>query len=412
MPSDANPSAPHAPWIADRLDVRVAQGRVESAQLAGLVEALAALHAAAGCTPVPASSLAERGALARASVAELAPSLGAAAGACERALEAAVEASGAALAARRDAPRRLHGRLACEEIHVDPAGRAELGAPARSAAGDPCEDVATLALELAARGRADLALRLVGGYAGRTGDFSLYRVLDAYLALAGLLASQRVLAAAAAGADPARAAAARLLAAPAELAAPAREPFVVAVAGGIASGKSTLAARISASCGAPVASADAARAGGLAGLEPEAQQAAYAEMRQRAAEVLASGRPVVVDACFARRVQRDALRSLAGERGAKFLFVECRADAALTRRRLEERARGQGRPARDWLALRERLLASWEPLRELPREQHLVVDTSRDPSLCLPRIERALGRGAPGPHRVRHDFPKRAILHA
>lgn len=412
MPSDANLSASRTYWIADRLDVRIAQGRVESEQLAGLVGALAEIHAAPAPAPVDGPSLAVRGALARAAVAALEPTLTAAAEERERALGVAIEDAGGALVERQEnAARRLHGRLACEGIHVDPSGRAQLGAPAEGAAGDPCEDVAALALSLAARGRTDLALRLVGGYAERTGDFALYRVLDAYLALAGLVTSQRVLAAGA-GTEPARAAAARLLEAPAELAAPGREPFVVAVAGGIASGKSTLAARISEACDAPVVSADASRAEGLAGLGPEAQRAAYAEMRQRAGEVLASGRPVVVDACFAHRVQRDALRSLAGERGAALLFVECRADAALTRRRLEERARRQGRPAEEWLALREQLLASWEPLRELPREQHLVVDASRNPSLSLPRIERALGRRAPGPHRVRHGFPKGAGLHA
>jgi len=404
MQSDATAPASRTHWIADRLDVRLAQRRVDRAQVAGLVEALGALHATPASAPAAAASLAERAGAARAAVAELAPGLAAAA--AER--EAAIGSAGAALAERAAAcgARRLHGRLCCEGIHVDPFGRTQLGATAE-AAGDPCEDVAALAVSLTARGRADLARQLVGGYAEATGDFALHRVLDAHLALAALVAAQRALVAAP-GAEGARAIAERLLAAPAELAATGAPVFVIAVAGVMASGKSTLAARLSTAHAAPVVSADAARPGGAGSIDPGAADAAYAEMFRRAAEVLASGRPVVLDACFATRAQRAALRAFADEHGAALLLVECRADAALTRRRLQERARQQGRLASEWLALRERLLATWEPIRELPREQHLPVDTARELELCLPRIERALGRCAGKPHRVRRLAPRGA----
>jgi predicted kinase len=400
-------------WVADRLDVRLAQGRVDRAQLAGLAEALCALHASpAGGAPAaaPASApapLAERGAAACALLSERAPELAGLAAERAAALAAAIEAAGPALAERAAtcAARRLHGRLCCEAIHVDPDGRAALGAPAQDATGDPCEDLAALAVTLGARGRCDLARQLVGAYAEAAGDFGLYRVLDAHLAHAALAAAQRVLADAPEG-EAARAAAERLLAAPAALAAPGAPPFVIAVAGVMASGKSTLAARLAEAHAAPVVSADAARPAGAEGLAPEAGDAAYAEMFRRAGEVLGSGRPVVLDACFATRAQREALRSFAARHGAPLLLVECRADAALTRRRLAERARRQGRPASEWLALRERLLATWEPIRELPREQHLPVDTARDVELCLPRIERALARRAVRPHRVRHAQPR------
>jgi len=404
MQSDATAPAPRTHWIADRLDVRLAQRRVDRAQVTGLVEALGALHATRASAPAPVS-LEARGGAARAAVAERAPELAEAA--AER--EAAIRNAAPALAERAapSAARRLHGRLCCEDIHVDPLGRTQLGAPADDAAGDPCEDVAALAVTLAARGRADLARQLTGAYAEATGDFALYRVLDAHLALAGLVAAQRVLAAAP-GSEAGRAVAERLLAASAELAAPAAPAFVIAVAGVMASGKSTLAARLSTAHAAPVASADAARPAGPSTLDPGAQDEAYAKMFRRAAEVLASRRPVVLDACFATRAQREALRAFAEQHRVPLLVVECRADAALTRRRLQERARQQGRPESDWLALRERLLATWEPMKELPREQHLPVDTARDLELCLPRIERALGRCAGRLHRVRRPSPRGA----
>lgn len=412
MPSDATPSRSRAPgagpsagdraprWIADRLDVRLAQRRVGRTQLEALADALVALHEAPASgseTPSP-EALAARAAAARRAIAVAAPELEDAAAACE----AAVRRAGA-LAARAASPgpRRLHGALRCDAIHADPHGVATLGTPRPEAAGDPCEDVAALAVELAAREQAEAAVQLVAAYVTRAGDFALYRVLDAHLALAALAAAQAALAA-----DPgnAPALARRLLAAPAACA-PAEAAFVLATAGGVASGKSTLARRLSALTGAPVAEADAARAAGLETLAAGASEDAYTEMLQGAGDVLAAGRPVVVDACFATRAQRAALRALADRHGAPLLLVECRADAAEVRRRLQVRAEREGCADAAWLALRDRVAAAWEPVRELRREQHLVVDTAGDLEAELPRVARALARWRPRPHRVRRVEP-------
>jgi predicted kinase len=388
-------------WIADRLDVRLAQGRVGREQVAGLVDGLRALHAIPARAVTAAVTLAARGAAARTRVTELAPGLADRAAQGEVALGAALRAAGAALDERAAAPgtRCLHGGLRCEAIHVDPAGRAQLGAPVADAGGDPCEDVAALAVSLAARGREDLARQVTGSYAEATGDFALYRVLDAHLALAALVAAQRTLTLAR-DRQAAQALAERLLAAPAALAAPSAPAFVIAVAGGIASGKSTLAARLAAAHAAPVVSADAARPIGSAALDAGAEDSAYQEMFRRAGEVLTSGRPVILDACFPTRALRDGLRAFAERHGARLLVVECRAEAGVVRRRLQERARRQGRTDAEWLALRGHLLARWEPIKELPRDQHLLADTAREPELCLSRIERALARPR-SPHRVR-----------
>src|SRR5690606_20282998 len=197
-----------------------------------------------------------------------------------------------------------------------------------------------------------------------------------------------------------------LLAAPAALAAPAQPPFAIAVAGGVASGKSTLAARLAAAHAAVVVSADAARPAGLESLEPGADEAAYEELFRRAVEVVAAGRPVILDACFATRAQRQALRRWAEARGLPLLLAECRADSAIVRGRLCERARAQGREPAEWLALHKRVAQAWEPVRELPREHHVALDTTRDLEPCLERLERALFRARSGrPHRVRSRPP-------
>jgi predicted kinase len=420
MESHATPAGPRPPWTADRLDVRLAQRRVDARQIAGLAQALAALHeslAEGACAD--AAALATRGAAHGAAIRALEPALADAAAACETALAGALRGAQPVLAERAacgSGMRRLHRDLRCECIYVDPVGRTVLGAPAppSGAGGDPCQDLAALAVALVARGRADLARQLVAGYAEATGDFGLYRVLDAYVALAALAAAHAA-SAAAPGAEAARAAAERLLAAPAVLASREAPLRVIAVGGAMATGKSTLAAKLAAAHAAPLVSADAARAAvaarvrGAAALAAFDDEETYAETLRRAAEVLASGRPVVIDACFPTRALREALCAWAKRHGAPLLFVECRADARLTRRRLQERARLQGRAESDWLTLRDRLLAAWEPVKELPRSQHLVVDTARDPEECLDRIARALGRGVSAPHRVRRaELPRGA----
>ena len=405
MQPDARASSPHRFWRSDRLDVRLAQRRLDASQLAGLARALAALHAEPAQPTEPVPSPAARAAAARAVVAEQAPALGGAARGCEACLAEALAACGDLLDRRARPPlaRRLHGRLCCEEIHVDPRGRTQLGPPATGAAGDPCEDLAVLAVAFVACGAPDTARALIGAYAEAAGDYALYRVLDAHLALAGLAGAARALGAGG-DRDAAHARAERLLAAPALLAPPAGPPFVLAVAGSIASGKTTLARQLAAAHGAPAISADAARPEGLAALEPDARDAAYAELFARAGEVLASGRPVVLDACFPTRALRAALRAFTERCGAPLLVVECRVDAANARRRLEERAAAQGRPAADWLALRAQLQAEWEPIRELPRAEHLTIDTTQEEAdVHLPRIAQALARRIGGPHRVRRS---------
>lgn len=408
MHSDArNTTRSGTPWAADRLDVRIAQRRLRRPQLVGLAEALGVVHATRAGATADGSALLACGAEARAAIAARAPRLAAAAAALEATLHEAEEALGERAAAH--GTRRLHGDLRCEEIHIDPRGRAQLGPRADGARGDPCEEVAALAVEVAARGDVDAARQLVTACAEAIGDFALFRVLDAHLALAALAAARRSLVS---GGEDAHAAAERLLATPASLA-PTGEPvFVIAVAGGVATGKSTLARRLASAHAAFVVSADAARPAGAGALDPGAGDAATASMLERAAEVLASGRPVVLDACFATTARREALRGLAERHHATLLVVECRADASVVRRRLEERARKQGRAAHEWLALRDQVAAEWEPMRELPREQHLRVDTRRDPTLCLARVARALERAAAGPHRVRRATPRSASARA
>lgn len=308
------------------------------------------------------------------------------------------------LLAARVASRRVrdgHGDLRLEHVYLDDRGGITIidciEFNDRFRYGDVCADVAFLAMDLAYEGRVDLAERLVARYARDADDFDLYPVLDfyeSYRAVVRAKVSMMLAADESAGAEVrARAdAAARrfLVLASAAPRRPLIPPMVVAVAGVIASGKSTVADAMGAAMGAPVVDADRTRKH-LAGVahatsihdkawsgayELAFTHVVYAEVRRRADVVLASGRPVVIDASFRSAAERRAVEQLARDHAVPFLLVECRASKETCRARLRVREAAPG-VSDGRLAVFEDFCASFEPVVELPAGEHVVVDTER-----------------------------------
>jgi predicted kinase len=152
----------------------------------------------------------------------------------------------------------------------------------------------------------------------------------------------------------------------------------VAVGGWMASGKSSVAQSLGRELGAEVLSADEIRAeferlGCDEAYVPGFSSVVYDEVFERAGKLLARGARVVLDGTFRSRELRAAARRLAGEHGASFRFVECRADEATCRRRLDEReAAGE----EGWIRMFDHFLPLWEPVEELPPDEHVLVDSS------------------------------------
>ncbi len=155
---------------------------------------------------------------------------------------------------------------------------------------------------------------------------------------------------------------------------------LVVVGGGVASGKSTLARALTRRLGARHVEADRVRnavlvrdhtSERLASLDPGVEHEIYAELRELAEAGLASGRPVVVDACFPERADRDRVRALAHRYGCPFLYVECRTPPEAVRRRLAQRDRmGQ---VGGWQQIHDDLAARFEPVEVLDESEHRVV---------------------------------------
>ncbi len=306
-----------------------------------------------------------------------------------------------------------HGDLRLEHVYVD--GRRatiidciEFNDRFRFA--DVCADVAFLSMDLAWHGHVDLAERLLARYARESNDFDLYAVVDFYESYrAYVRAKVSMLLAADEGAsealrERANAEARRYLLL--SLSAGRRSlvpPMLVCVGGIVASGKSTIADHLGNELGAPVVEADRTRKhmlgvdpgvhleGGTwsGAYDPAFTERVYAELLRRAAAVLASGRPVVLDASFRSREMRRMARALAERYRVPFRFVECRASAEVSRERLARRDVEAGvSDAR--VSLLEEFRSHFEAPEEIAPGERVVLDTTRPLEDSLAQLRGAM----------------------
>lgn len=110
---------------------------------------------------------------------------------------------------------------------------------------------------------------------------------------------------------------------------------------------------------AGLAMQDDSRAAGLDLYTEEDSTRTYAHLLCAAATALDAGFPVVLDAAFLRRSERDAARTLAAERGVPFSILACEAPLPVLRKRLQER---RGDASEAGVAVLEDLVRLHEPL--------------------------------------------------
>ncbi|HJK99408.1 MAG TPA: AAA family ATPase [Polyangiaceae bacterium LLY-WYZ-14_1] len=264
---------------------------------------------------------------------------------------------------------------------------------------DVAADLAFLSMDLTFHGRADLAERLLATYAAETGDWDLYGLVDFYESYRAYVRGKVELFVAT---DPEaspevregkrRDARRHLLLALASERRRLTPPVVVAVGGVIATGKSSVAARLAARLEAPVVATDRTRKQLLGvpleasatdhrpdAYSPATTERTYREVLRRASVVVRSGRPVVLDATFSARQQRGEARRLAQELGVPFVFVECRAGRDSLEERLLRRGGPGGSVSDARIDLLDRSLAAFEPVSgdELPAAERAVIHTDR-----------------------------------
>jgi uncharacterized protein len=262
---------------------------------------------------------------------------------------------------------------------------------------DVMSETAFLVMDLLEHKLDAAAWRLLNAYLEATGDYAGVRVLRYYLVYRAMVRAKiACLRERQARADPAAQGRAHrrfrdYLALAGSLAAPAR-PALVVMHGMSGSGKSTVARQLLEALGAVRVRSDVERKrlhGLLAQARTQAKPYAgiygaagtrltYDRLKQISREIVESGYRIVVDAAFLSRATRDEFRGLAGELGAPFLIVSCRAAEESLRSRVAQREAAMSDASEAGVSVLENQLGSQEPLGANELGQAVLVDTERD----------------------------------
>ena len=109
---------------------------------------------------------------------------------------------------------------------------------------------------------------------------------------------------------------------------------------------------------------------------PEASRRTYARLAELAAEIIAAGYSVLVDATFLTNAQRDPFRRLAAHLGCSFTILALDAPEAVLRQRIEERLAAGNQISEADVGVLELQLAAREPLREDECSSTVFLDTT------------------------------------
>jgi len=272
---------------------------------------------------------------------------------------------------------------------------------------DVASEIAFTVMDLERRGRPDLAHDFVARYVAVTHDASLEALLPFYAcyracvrgAVEGMKSAEPEVPIA--EREAARERARGYLALALRYAWRTEGPALVACAGLSGTGKSALANALTEATGYVHLSSDALRrqrspAGtpttapyGEALYTPEARAAVYHALCDEAARALRSGRGVIADATFLRRVDRARLARVAVDCGRRHVFVECRAPEQLVRARLDARRDSISESDARWQTyLGQR--GEREPFG--PDESRFVIETESDLETTRRRVLERLWR--------------------
>lgn len=321
----------------------------------------------------------------------------------KEATETALAALGPRIEARAQAgiPRDTHGDLHLDHVYVFP----EREPPADLAIidcvefnrrfrwADPVADMAFLAMDLAFRGRGDLAAAYARAWFTVREDPDGEALVPFYLAYRAVVRAkvEGILAADEGAPGEARTRAAlqaraHWLLALGALEPPARRPCLLLVGGLPGTGKSTLARALAEAAGLERVSSDRTRKA-LAGIDATTSAAApfgaglytdewnrrtYEACLEAAERILVEGGRVVVDASFREDRWRTAFLERARTLGVPALFLQCTAGADEVRRRLRARS---GDPSDADAAIYDAAAARWEDPSPLTGRARVEVPT-------------------------------------
>ncbi|MGV8917776.1 MAG: AAA family ATPase [Pseudomonas sp.] len=261
---------------------------------------------------------------------------------------------------------------------------------------DVYADIGFLAMDLEDRGLKCLSRRLISQYLELTGDYQGLDLLNFYKAYRALVRAKIALFSQPADADALQRANTlkqyRNFANLAESysAIPAR--FMAITHGVSAVGKSHVAMRLVEALGAIRLRSDVERKRLFTAntdlYGADASAATYARLHQLADSILRAGFPVVVDATYLKREQRDAAASVAEASGAPFLILDCDAPKAVIAQWLAQRQAENVDPSDATMDVIEAQQASREALGadEILRSKRVETNNSSDMDSLISNI--------------------------
>lgn len=301
--------------------------------------------------------------------------------------------------------RECHGDLRAEHIVLD--GGIEAFDPVefdpRLREIDVSADLAFLLMDLERLGEGELAGELLEAYRSAGGDPGPDTLVWFYAAYRGWTRSKVALLRAV-GPDvgdrirrASRGEAAEYAALARRLGWRSRRPIAIAVCGGAATGKSSLARAVAELSDLAHLDSDVTRKE-LIGLpagerapahayEEEITRGTYRELGERAAREVAARGGVVVDATFRRAADRAVFAAGLGD-AIRPVFVECRAPGSVIASRAAGRAVADPSDATPEIAAHH--VAEFEPLDEVAADRHVVLRTDRTIEQSLDWLEAAL----------------------
>jgi aminoglycoside phosphotransferase family enzyme/predicted kinase len=254
---------------------------------------------------------------------------------------------------------------------------------------DVYADIGFLAMDLEDRGLKSLSRRLISQYLEVTGDYQGLELLNFYKAYRAMVRAKVALFSLSPDADGVQRATTlrqyRNYANLAESYSAIPSRFLVITHGVSAVGKSQVAMRLVEALGAVRVRSDVERKRMFGEQDDalygsQASDATYTRLHELAGLALRAGFPVVLDATYLKRQQREAAAQVAEDTGVPFLILDCEAPQAVIAGWLKHRQAQDNDPSDATLEVIEAQQASREPLseEEILRSKRVETNVSSD----------------------------------